>query len=38
MIHSLWVGRERPDVLDGSSEGHSIPFPARSGGLAGLEG
>ena len=38
MIPSLSVERERPGVLDGRNEGHSIPFPARSGGLAGLEG
>ena len=38
MIPSLSVERERPSVLDGRSEDHSILFSARSGGLAGLEG
>ena len=38
MILSLGIGRERPKVLDGDSDGHATPFPARSGGWTGVEG
>ena len=38
MILFIWVGRERPKVLDGKSNGHATPFPARSRGLIGVEG
>ena len=38
MILSLGIGRERPKVLDGDSDGHATPFPARGRGLIGVEG
>ena len=38
MILFLGIGRERPEVLDGDSDGHATPFPARSRGLIGVEG
>ena len=27
-----------PEILDGNKKGHSIPFPVRNEGLAGVEG
>ena len=38
MILFVGVGRERPEVLDGDSDGHATPFPARSRGCIGVEG
>ena len=38
MILFLGIGRERPEVLDGDSDGHATPFPARSRGWTGVEG
>ena len=38
MILFLGIGRERPEVLDGDSDGHATPFPARGRGLIGVEG